>query len=220
MKPLRVVAELDPLGGPLSLSEGYIHLDGLLAYWVATLAGMPVPYRIEDLSPIDVPIEWEPAHRFHLASASVSEWETLERRYVQRRFPVQEAALLTTMKSVHIGAGATKHFRVPIEAGRVIDDRMVWYAIGDRLEIERLLSHCTHLGRRRGVGLGRVKLWTVEPCETWDGFPVLSPDGKPLRHLPLDWPGLTDPQQRYGVLTYYGHFGYHDLSAEQLIAAP
>ena len=45
-----------------------------------------------------------------------------------------------------------------------------------------LLALVGYVGKKRSVGLGPVDRWEVAPCEPWgDGFPVVDPDGKPLR---------------------------------------
>jgi hypothetical protein len=52
-----------------------------------------------------------------------------------------------------------------------------------------------------------VAEWSVDACEPWgDGFPVVR-DGRALRTLPADWPGLVDPVLRYRVLSppYWEH---------------
>jgi CRISPR type IV-associated protein Csf3 len=91
---------------------------------------------------------------------------------------------------MQINAGASKAYLFPIEVGHLLGDEMVWYAEAiDVDELRELLSMCSHIGRRRAVGLGRVESWQVEECERWPGFPVLW-EGAPLRPLPVDWPGL------------------------------
>lgn len=216
MEPLRVVAHLSGLGGPLSMPDGYIHLDALLAFAVCLRDEIPPALSSAELVPIEIPVAREPEGRFHLCSASISAWDQMERRYTQRRFPIDLAPVLTDMKRVNLAAGAQKNFRVPLEAGRVVGDMLTWFLVGDREGVRALLSLVSHLGKRRGVGLGKVARWDVEPCEPWgDGFPVVL-DGKPLRHLPLDWPGLDAPGVREGNLSY----PYWLRETETLIACP
>lgn len=215
MIPLRVVAHLSGLGGPLSMPDGYIHLDALLAAAVCLRDEIPPALTAEELVPIEIPVEREPGGRFHLCSASISAWEQMEVRYLQRRFPVDLAATMTDMKRVNLAAGAQKNFRIPMEAGRVSGDRLTWFLVGDREGVSALLSLVSHLGKRRGVGLGKVARWEIEPCETWPGFPVVL-EGKPLRHLPPDWPGLEAPDVRDGNLSY----PYWLRQTETLVACP
>ena len=39
--------------------------------------------------------------------------------------------------------------------------RCARHVVGDKAEIERLLSHITHIGAKVGVGYGRVRRWEV-----------------------------------------------------------
>lgn len=188
--PLAITAHLDPLGGPLSLPGGYVHLDALLAAAVATREGYTLSVESE-LRPIEIPVEREPAGRFHLASATRPEWERMELRHTNRRFPVEEAAVMSTMGRVRINAGAQKTYRIPVEAGRVVGDSLTWYALGDAECVRELLVYVRGLGKRRGVGLGQVARWDVADVEPWPGFPVLTSDGRPMRHLPEGWPGIV-----------------------------
>lgn len=214
MIPLRITASLDPLGAPLAIPDGYVHIDGLLAFAVCIRDQIPPIIDESDILPIEIPVQREPGGRFHLASASLPvDWVCHEKRFTQRRFPVELAPHMTDMKRVNLSAGAQKNFRIPLDNGRV--GALVWYLLGERQSVTDLLSLITHLGKRRGVGYGKVARWSVEPCETWDGFPVTR-DGEALRHLPPDWPGLVDPGLRMGCVTY----PYWVRSRETEIAAP
>lgn len=201
MIPLAITARLDPLGGPLSLPNGYIHLDGPVAYAVVIRDGIRPAMIESELVPIEIPIEREPKGRFHLASAAYVRWEIHEKKFTNRRFPVERAAVMSTMTRVRIDAGAQKSYRIPLEVGRVEGDALTWYAIGEPEELRSLLALLPGIGKRRGVGLGAVREWLVEQVEAWPGFPVLTPTGEPLRHLPAEeYPRPTDV--RIGRLTY------------------
>lgn len=214
MIPLRVTARLD---GLLHLDIGYIHMDALLAERAWMLSGDPPATTPEEIVRYEIPVAHEPGGRFHLASASIGGYERMERRHIVRRSPMAEAQALGAMANVSIKSGSHRDFRFPLEVGHLRADTLAWYAVGDEAEVRRLLRWVTHLGRRRAVGLGKVVEWVVEPCEPWEGFPVLGPGGAALRHLPLDWPGLGAHARRYGRLTYpYHHLG----GLEQEIAAP
>ncbi len=200
MIPLHVTATL---GGAISLPDGPVALDGLLAWAVATRDGLPPLVPGEDPPQVEIPVERESGGRFHLASCSIGTFEQMEHRWVNRRFPEAEAMALggPKLKRVRINAGPGKSYRLPLETGHLVDDKLEWWCIGAEEEVRALLSMVHYLGKRRAVGLGRVISWLVEPCEPWDGFPVVR-DGRPLRTLPLDWPGLVDPPTAYRTLTY------------------
>ena len=120
-------------------------------------------------------------------------------------------------KRINIAAGAQKSYRLPLETQHLKDDALRWWCIGDRDEISELLSLVGYLGKRRGVGLGAVLSWSVEPCTPWgDGFPVVR-DGWPLRPLPHDWPGISSRAPRaYRTMT----FPYYQHTREELCAVP
>lgn len=208
MTPLRITACLD---GPLVLHEP-LHLDALLAAAVAVRDNLPPAHTAAELVPIEIPVQRSECGRYHLASAAQASWTQHATRYLQRRFPVEQAQVISTMRSVKISAGPCKSYRIPYEAGWL--DSLAWWCVGDRPAIEALLSLIHYLGKKRSVGYGRVTRWQVDDAEPWTGFPVLSPGGEALRHLPLDTPGLVDPSPRFGNLTY----PYWLRATEELVA--
>lgn len=215
MTPLCVTAQLD---GPLHLGPyQVIHLDGLLAEVKWRLSGLPPATTPEEVVRFDLPLALEPAGRFHLASASVGAYERMERRHIVRRFPMAEAQVLGEAARVSTRAGTHRDYRIPLEVGHIEQDRLTWYAEGEEDGVRELLAWVTHIGRRRAVGLGRVRAWTVEACDRWSGFPVVARDDAALRNLPPDWPGLGAHWLRTGRLT----FPYHHLGGpSETVAAP
>ena len=113
--------------------------------------------------------------------------------------------------------GLSKSYRIPVQQFHVVGDVIRWYVVGNRERIEGLLSTwIQHVGKKRSIGCGKVARWSVEPVETWPGFPVLR-EGLPLRPLPLDWPGLSsEARQEYRVLS----FPYWERHREMLAAVP
>ncbi|HEU5276815.1 MAG TPA: hypothetical protein VFU97_24375 [Xanthobacteraceae bacterium] len=211
---LRISARL---AGPISLRSGALRLDGLLAWAVAQSEQIPPP-GFGELAQIDIPIAKEPGGRFHLCSFAAPRLEQHELRYINRRFPVPEAQAIgdPKFKRINIAAGPTKSFRLPSEVAWVEHDELEWFAIGEAKPIRELLSLVHYLGHKRSVGRGKVRQWSVEPCEPWGpGFPIVR-DGKPTRALPPDWPGLEDPELAYAVMS----FPYWRHTAEELCAVP
>ncbi len=200
------------------MPTGSIALDGLLAWAVALRDQLPPAYTADEIIPIEIPVQKEPEGRFHLCSFSVSETDHYSTRWVQRRPVIKEAQMLgRSIRSIQINAGLSKAFRIPMETRHLKGDYLYWYCIGDRTEIERLLELITHLGKRRGIGLGEVRKWRVKRTTPWPegGFPVVI-SGKPLRPLPPDWPGLVEPRQGYRTITY----PYWLRENEQVCAVP
>lgn len=198
--PLRITARL---GSGTALPYGPLALDGLLAWAVAAREGFLAP--TDGYREIEIPIAREPGGgRFHLCSFSVGEVVASDATWINRRFPVAEAQMLGEpgFKRIQINAGAQKSYRIPLELQHFRDQTLTWFAVGDADLVAELLQLVFHLGKRRAVGHGQVREWTVERCETWTGFPVVR-DGQPLRPLPLDWLGLSEGvERRYCAPTY------------------
>lgn len=197
-EPLRIVATLD---GPI---VSVPMMDSLLAYTVAQRAGLP-PIMVGDAyADIDIPVMRSPCGRFHLASAPIYRAECYDTRHRNRRFPMAEAQMFAAadVRRINIQNGATKSFRVPYQQMHLQGDQVLWYVTGDRERIETMLGDVLYLGKSRSVGKGRVVRWSVEPvAEPWPGFPVVA-DGRPMRPLPLDWPGVTVAERRLVTLSY------------------
>lgn len=216
MEPLHVAATL---GGPLALAGGALALDGLLGAAVALRDRLPPPTvavaQWGALPPLDLPLARSACGRLWLASHAYPAWDAHETRWKNRRFPVPEALRLSAMRRVDVAAGPQKSYRIPYATGHVAGDRLEWWCRGDASAVRALLGLLHHLGHRRGVGLGRVVGWDVRACDAWDGFPVLRA-GRPLRPLPLDWPGLVDYTPCVATLEP----PYWDRAREQVCAGP
>lgn len=178
------------LAGGICLPNGPLALDALLTYAMAQRDGLDPPRSAEECR--DLPIPLAELDGIWMASFSAYEVETREAEYTNRRFPLSEAQDMgeRRLKRVQLTAGPSKSYRLPRERMHMRDDRMTWWALGDIEAVRNLLLEWVpYLGKRRGVGLGRVREWAVTPCEPWEGFPVLR-GGAPTRPLPLSWPGV------------------------------
>jgi CRISPR type IV-associated protein Csf3 len=198
MEALEITAEL---AGPIVVQEGIgIALDALLMAAVCRSTGIPPATTEAELVPIEIPVAREGG--IYLASVSSFAVEARERTWVNRRFPVAEAQRMgdAKLKRIDIATGPCKSFRIPMELKHLEGDRVRWWCVGEAEPIRALLGWVGYLGKKRSVGRGQVRRWTVEPCARWPGFPVVR-DGQPLRALPVDWPGLSpDVDRGYAVL--------------------
>lgn len=192
--PLRITARLM---GPIVVSDPPVHLDALLTMAVAKREGRPPVCAPIDVlramreDPIDLPLARSSCRRFYLATRMLGEPEAHQLRHVQRRFPVTQVIARGSAERLTRSAGEHKDFRAAIQVAHVTEP--TWYAIGNEGAVRELLAWITGLGRRRAVGHGAVISWAVEPCEPWSAsFPVLDVEGRPLRNVPLDVPGLAD----------------------------
>lgn len=203
MTPLVIRATLS---GAVMLPSHPLALDALLmAAWATRENLPPLSFRDGEQCAIPkdaVPLMQSECGRIYLCSDSQYEVEAHEKRYVNRRFPMAEAQALgaPSVKRINPSAGATKGHRVPTTTMHLQHDEMFWYAMGDACAVRDLIALVSHLGKKRSVGIGRVRSWTVDDVEPWEGFPVLR-DGRPMRSLPLDWPGLDSYRVEQRVLT-------------------
>lgn len=211
MKPLKITAHLY---GHVLLES--IALDALLAAVVARKTGVP-PICVAGKVEIEIPVQKEHQGRFHLCSFGQFRKEpgSHDTRYTNRRFPAEMAARYGTEKqrSINVSAGLTKTYRIPRQISHLNDDKIDFFALGDLKEIEELLSWVKFVGKQTSVGNGKIKSWTVQECEGWEGFPVLK-EGRPLRPLPVDYNGLGHHELAYRVLTY----PYWERNREELCA--
>ncbi len=200
MIPLSIAAQIR---GAIAMPHGPIALDALLAYAVVMRDRIPFATSPDEIQPIEIPVQREPCGRFHLASCAVYTEECHENRWINRRFPVQEAQMLgdRSVRRVGVTGGPGKSYRLPLDTMHLVGDTLRWWCIGEIEPIRELLGLIWYLGKKRSTGLGHVISWDVSPCETWPGFPVVLA-GRPLRHLPPDWPGLVDPDIAIANITY------------------
>lgn len=196
-------------------------LDSLLMAMVALRDGYPPvdcnPGRRP--SSIEIPIEVEPKGRFHLCSSPQYCEVGSEIHYKNRRFPVEVAGKLGDPKEVNrvrLSAGAERSYRIPHSVSFLVDSLITWWVLGDARSIRDLLRLCKYVGKFRDVGKGKVQRWDVSDCESWEGFPVLL-EGRPMRPLPLDWPGLKEYSLDECVLSTIGKC-YWDHTERELCA--
>ena len=58
-------------------------------------------------------------------------------------------------------------------------EQIIWYALGERDEIELILSTVTSIGKKRRRGYGRVRRWEIdrvdEDLSVWSGDEIMRP---------------------------------------------
>ena len=198
MEPLRITAALT---SPLAVQLFPLALDGLLAAMVCDKAGLieGVGERVD----VDVPLARSECGRFHLASVAHYIPLAYTLGHVHKRPAVTEMMHLggPQIRTVTTATGPNKAFRIPQPRAHV--DKVRWWVVGDCEQVGELIRLVTNIGKKRSVGHGNVGSWTIESCETWPGFPVLRPDGTPMRNLPMEYPGLgPEYSVGWGPLSY------------------
>lgn len=212
MEPLRVTATLvSPYAVPLYP----IHLDGLLAAAECDRRGLIA--GVGELQHVEVPLQRSECGRYHLASVGHHERGDAIAGHIHKRSPIPEMMWFggPKVRSINTATGRNKSFRIP--QPRALIDTITWWCVGDRLEVESLIVLVTHVGKKRSAGHGKVGRWVVEPCESWAGFPILRPDGSPMRNLPFDTEGLGEGAMLgWGPVTY----PYYDPGRAGEVAQP
>jgi CRISPR type IV-associated protein Csf3 len=165
---------------------------------------------------IPIPIAREPGGRYFLASSPQYAIEASQTKFRQRRPVIGPAQMLGDgIKRIDIATGPSKGFRIPYAEHHLLGDTVHWWCMGDQDPLLDLLQDCLYLGRGKAIGKGKVLGWDVQPCEPWPGFPVLQ-EGRPLRPLPLDMPGLGEHGMLQGRLLP----PYHHPDKEWVAVAP
>lgn len=198
MEPLRVTARVD---GPVCMPNHPVALDALLASAVCVRDGVAPAFTSRELVPLEIPVARSECGRYYLASVAQYEVEVRDLHHTNRRPVVPELqALSPSTRRVQITGGPNKGYRIPREHIYLVGSVMTWWCVGDGPDMRALLEIVRHVGKKRSVGLGEVLEWKVFPCEPWGaGFPVAR-NGAPLRNLPSDYPGLTEPDLAYACL--------------------
>ena len=214
MIPLRVTARF---ASPLAVPLFPVALDALLASVVCDRAGYVA--GVGEWHDVEVPIQRSSCGRFHMASVGHYRVARSVQGHIHKRSPVPEMTMVgsSTMRSINTATGLNKSFRLPLPLALVSAEGMHWWTIADADVIRPLVEGVRHIGKKRSAGRGRVAGWTVEPCEPWPGFPVLRPDGTPMRALPPDYPGVfPGPWLGFGPLSY----PYWDQARAQPVVQP
>lgn len=207
--PLHVRAHVSQ---QLVLRGGTIALDAVLE-WILWNRGTERPHvssRPSETHPeLATVVSFEKG--IALCSHAKPELFEMETRYTNRRMPLNLARhLCDGTRRINMSVGAEKSYHVPYSAGLLRAGFVEWWLMGDLVRVSSLLRLTSHLGARRGVGYGRVDRWEVNRCDTWEGFPVLR-DGRPLRPLPHDWPGVFEAVPGFATL----RAPYWDLTKEE-----
>lgn len=160
-QPLLIEARLTTPYVPVG-SDNVVHFDGILSQAVLTahpcapqFGGhaciVPLPIDILWISPKGLPL-WA-------ASDMLPDDELIAaREYWHKRYPSHRAEFGQKLAAVTT-AGRWKEYRVPLNAVRA--NRLRSVVIGNKEEIERLLTFVSHIGKKGAAGYGRVSSWIV-----------------------------------------------------------
>lgn len=207
LEPLRVRAWLRTA----VVADTQLPLDGMLLYQAHRKKDGPqdvtIPgnYTAQGISTLPLDIV-APGRRNWYYKCSWAQWshDVEGRDYWNKRFDSALADLVDFGKrrgKIQIGEGKYKSYHMPIfyRASLWVE----WYAVGDKTEIERLLSTATHLGKKGSQGWGRVVEWRVE---AWSDDWSIARDGQLMRGVPKDHAevlGVPFQMMHYGIRPSY-----------------
>ena len=182
--PLVVTAHLDAQAAGMCARP--VMLDGPLA-WAAAMAAQAGGITLDPITPthcqdMDLPLaRWEEAGTWgwctSQATIQILHHGSTE---IRRRPPTGPMSRYTPERRHHLGLGPHKSRDsiLPVEWVATA----AWHILTtDQDRLETLLASVTHLGARRGIGMGRVDHWRVEPSHTPDAW----------RDRPMPTPGTT-----------------------------
>ena len=184
MEALRIIARFR---SPMVLPEHPIALDGLLGDAVARLEDRVAGFG--ELVDLALPLQRSACGRYWLASVGHYTVAKHETGHIHKRAPIAEMMAFggPKVRRMDTGTGPDKQHRIPMAKAHIHPTLgMRWWCVGERDRIEELLGLIDALGKKRGVGHGLVSEWLTDVVEPWEGFPVLRPDGCPMRNLPID----------------------------------
>ena len=172
MEAIRITAYL--YSGFVSSDPWSPSIDGILAYWAMRERLGPEDFALRSSQPhLMQPVEGLPMEVrrhgdawWYVCSSPIVTACARARRYAHRRFDdAHERHLELGAKSgkVLTAAGPFKNVRNSFLI--TVADRIEWHVVGDRLEIERLLHRCGHVGAKVGSGFGRVRQWAFDAGE-------------------------------------------------------
>lgn len=140
------------------------HLDGILSFAALTDHPAASAFDLQVVLPLPLSLAWVSPQGQPLWACTplMPACEGLStREYWHKRYPSHRAEFGEKLNAV-TSAGRWKEYRVPVHAQHI--DRLHALAIGNAPEVEHLLSVVTHIGKKGGMGYGRVARWSVTPA--------------------------------------------------------
>lgn len=160
---LRITCHLaSPIGGDVPM------LDSILEYEMAQRLGMAGKIQRSDPAPpygeVNIPIarHWFGGMLIPCCSSPIVEpsQESVER--FAKRMSTENSELLkpSARKMVPVGNGLFKSYRLPIRLRHT--NRVVWFTIGTRKHVMKLLKSVVSLAKKRSYGYGMVEKWEAD----------------------------------------------------------
>ena len=116
-------------------------------------------------------------------------------KFWHRRFDVQHAPKYMVEKKGAVDVKTAPFRNVRSATNNHLCDKIQWHVIGDRDEVERLVSKCRYVGGKRSMGFGRVRKWIVTESGHQDKALFLRP-------LPIEY------AEQHGIEGMVSNHGY------------
>lgn len=184
MRPLKITAKL--FDGRIATTDGYLPIDSILAAaWMKK--NHPEKYYNADPTIDEMITPVLPLAKLDggIYAASFAQFRKAgeETVYWHKRFDAQLAEDYVDFAGrrgrVNTTSATYKAYRMPLNV--ILTPEVVWYAVGEKAEIERLLEEIPSLGKKTSQGFGQVFEWTVEEIgQDWSVWK----DGQLMRNLP------------------------------------
>lgn len=152
-----------------AVADRFLPLDGLLLYQAHRRQSGPqlvtLPGAYSGKGPPTLPLGITNSGRKNwYYQSSWAQWshEVEGQDYWNKRFDSQFADLIDfggRRGSVNIKSGRNKAYHMPIFYRVAL--WVEWYCVGDRTDIEALLSTVTNIGKKGAQGWGRISRWEV-----------------------------------------------------------
>lgn len=178
-------------------------LDAILAYWLMRERLGEEEFALQSsqrdlMGPVEglpLGVEHHGEHWWYQCSSPIYEAKAVVRRHYHRRFDAHAAEqyLVPQKGRIQTQAGPYKSSRLSAQV--YVTPAVVWHAIGDAAEVQRLLNRCSAIGAHIARGYGRVKRWTVEP----GGDERLARFHRPLPIEFADAHGIAGQQMLFGI---------------------
>jgi CRISPR type IV-associated protein Csf3 len=149
---------------PIAYVSGYtVQIDSLLS--AAALTDHPAPSHWDKVAIVPLPIDlvWVSPEGLPLwaCTALAPVGDTADsREYWHKRYPTHRADL-SDRQNANTSSGRWREYRTQISAQ--FSTHLQALVIGNIEECKRLLDGITHIGKKGGMGYGRVLSWSVTP---------------------------------------------------------
>lgn len=153
------------------VADEYLPIDGILFYAAMRQEYgsqiLTTPGKVADVADVDLPLEKRNINGEWFYAASFAQWETPAdgQGFWVKRFDRKQDHFIDFGKrrgKVIVEQGRYKAYRMPTFYRHALS--VSWYVVGDNAEIENLLAHVTHIGKKTAQGNGRIIRWQVEEC--------------------------------------------------------